>query len=416
MCNNRLSSDFFLDEIRSDYLVTSEYKKLWAVELDLMQELDRFCKEYGVKYFAEGGTLLGAARHQGFIPWDDDIDLVMLWEDYQVLLREGPGFFKEPYFLQNYLTEKEGEPQLSKLRRSDTTGCTKWEQACVTPPYHKGVFIDIFPMNSVAEGEAERKKQIDDSIFYWKLYKGYEVDREKQFNHGISGLESTYDAYEQMFLTQYPRLTFPEVRDRYVQACAMAEDKRCEYVGLLSFRSDDHRFIWPRAWFDEVTYLPFEHINIPCTKYYTDMLRTEFGDWEIPVRGGSIHEMSVFDTEVPYKQKLDIRTDLPVYVRSYTPVDYPFISKLVKDAYGADLTQEELQTRYISKNQYVLSAVLSDGTVVGCLFMTISPEKKQAFITHIAADEAKRSETEEKMTIQAQKIAGYYGCGPVENA
>ena len=409
MNNNKLSPEFFRDEIRSDYLVTSQYKKLWAVQLDLIQELDRFCKDFGVRYFAEGGTLLGAVRHQGFIPWDDDVDLVMLWEDYQVLLKEGPKYFKEPYFLQNYLTEKEGEPQLSKLRRSDTTGCTKWEQTCVTPPFHKGIFIDIFPINSVAEGKAERKKQIEDSIYYWKLYKGYEVDREKQFNNGVSGLEAAYDEYERMFLTRYPRMTFPEIRDKYVQACAMAENTQSRYVGEISFRSNDPKLIWPRSWFDETVYLPFENIEIPCTKHYKEMLYSEFGDWETPVQGGSIHEMSDFDTEISYTQKLEIRTNLPAYIRSYTPGDYPAIRELLKDQYGTDLSETALERKYISEDQYVLSAVLQNDMLVGCLFMTVCSDKRQVVITHIAVDcNLEQPEIKGRLTAQAEKIAAYY--------
>ncbi len=399
---------FFREEIRSDYLVTSEYKKLWAVELDLIQELDQFCKTVGIRYFAEGGTLLGAARHQGFIPWDDDIDLIMLWEDYEVLLREGPKYFREPYFLQNYITEKEGEPQLSKLRRSDTTGCTKWEQTCVTPPYHKGIFIDIFPVNSVAEGDT-RKKQIEDSILYWKLYKGYEVDREKQFNDGVSGLEPAYDAYEKMFLTRYPRLSFPEIRKGYVQACAMAEGKGSKYVGTLSFRSDDPKLIWPRAWYDEVVYLPFEHIQIPCTKYYAEMLRCEYGDWEIPVRGGSIHEMSMFDTETPYIEKLNIRQDLPAHIRFRGREDDPAIIRLLKEACGINITAEELENNWNTPEKMILVAEMIDGTIAGCAALDIALGCESAVIPYLAVAEAYRDgDTEERLTAQARKIAGLF--------
>ena len=77
--------DIHTDEIRCDFLVTTDRKKVWQVELELLAEFDRICRKYGLRYFADYGTLLGAARHKGFIPWDDDIDVTMMRPDYERL-------------------------------------------------------------------------------------------------------------------------------------------------------------------------------------------------------------------------------------------------------------------------------------------------------------------------------------------
>ena len=78
----RIPEIFFEEEVRCDFLVTQDRKKLWAVLLDMLLKIDDVCKKYHLTYFLEAGTLLGAIRHKGMIPWDDDIDIFMPRKDY----------------------------------------------------------------------------------------------------------------------------------------------------------------------------------------------------------------------------------------------------------------------------------------------------------------------------------------------
>ena len=81
----KLPEEFYKEEVRNDYKISSEMKKIWSIELDLFNQLDRICKKHNITYYADGGTLLGAVRHHGFIPWDDDMDFMMYRDDFEKL-------------------------------------------------------------------------------------------------------------------------------------------------------------------------------------------------------------------------------------------------------------------------------------------------------------------------------------------
>ena len=149
----------FLDEsIQDGYTVSTEAKKLWAAELDILAKLDEVCENNGLKYFFFGGTLLGAVRHKGFIPWDDDIDVGMLREDYNKLMSI-PDAFPYPYFLQNFDTDDGYYRMHAKIRNSETTAIVSdvpEEKDCC----NQGVFVDIFPFDYIEENPIKRKVQL----------------------------------------------------------------------------------------------------------------------------------------------------------------------------------------------------------------------------------------------------------------
>lgn len=145
-----LPSSFFQEEIRSDFLVTQKRKKVWAAELQMLEKFDKVCQKHHLTYYAYYGTLLGAVRHQGFIPWDDDIDVIMFRDDYEKFQAIAPEEFTEPYFYQNSYTDRVLWP-FSKIRDSRTTGVEPQFRS-LGSTFHQGIFIDIFPFDSVDDG------------------------------------------------------------------------------------------------------------------------------------------------------------------------------------------------------------------------------------------------------------------------
>lgn len=142
------TAEFYKEEIRCGWRVDEKTKRIWAVQLEMLDEVERICKKYGLKYFADSGTLIGAVRHQGYIPWDDDIDLAMLREDYETFLKVAPGELKEHLVLQTPYREKNYLRAHAQLRNSRTTGCSREDRKA---GYNCGIFIDIFPLDAMPE-------------------------------------------------------------------------------------------------------------------------------------------------------------------------------------------------------------------------------------------------------------------------
>ena len=82
-----LPESFFEEEVRCDFMVTKERKKIWAIELDLLRELDRVCKKYNLVYVLYCGSLLGAVRHKGFILWDNDLDSLLVMQNIRIIYK-----------------------------------------------------------------------------------------------------------------------------------------------------------------------------------------------------------------------------------------------------------------------------------------------------------------------------------------
>lgn len=119
-------------------------EKLRIIELDILDEFVRICKKNDLNYYLAYGTLIGAVRHKGFIPWDDDIDVWMLREDYDKFAKIAQSQLNEKYFYQDYHTDPDYPYNFAKIRINGT----KFVQAAIDHiDMHHGIYIDIFPLD-----------------------------------------------------------------------------------------------------------------------------------------------------------------------------------------------------------------------------------------------------------------------------
>jgi lipopolysaccharide cholinephosphotransferase len=304
----QLPDDFFKEEVRCGYTITKDMKQLWAVQLDLLHELDRVCKLHNLKYFAIGGTLLGAVRHKGYIPWDDDIDVVMLRDDYEKLCKIAKESFAPEYFFQNAYTDNLVRKH-AQLRRNNTT-CFILND--YKKPYHRGIFIDIFILDSIPdsiEGQRKLKQKLKTKNFlldkpnfpYYMVLEQNKI----MFQNPIKYVIKLALYYPKMVLYYFLNLTHQGRINRFRKYDELAQSYRnsgsdcCTNILFYSTRNIDYRIHSAKAYQNPIT-LPFEGTTILAPNNYDEILTSHYGDYHKFKMGGSIHGCLYWDCDNDY--------------------------------------------------------------------------------------------------------------------
>ena len=285
-------------EERKGYVVSTEMKKVWQVQLTLVKKLLEVCERHNLRIWADGGTLLGAVREHGYIPWDDDIDMAMLRPDYDKLVKLAPKEFDHPFFFQCGYTEKVYPRGWARLRMDGTTAITPSKVFYHT---HQGIFVDIFPYDAMPNDETEleslvaTRNEMIDTMTHAAAFDGLHPFRSIGFLKYRNRFCELYKRFEDLFRSH--------------------QMENCNQVSCVAFIFDPIHFFRDKHWYDDTLYLPFEDVQMPAPSGYDEILTKQYGDYMTPVQAPSYHGgFWKLDAEKDYVAYLP---ELKLYIKHY---------------------------------------------------------------------------------------------------
>ena len=250
-----------------------QLQKIHTIQLKIAIEIKRICERYNIKYFLIAGTLLGAVRHKGFIPWDDDMDIGMLREDYNKFLKLCKKELPQYLFLQTWDTEKDYPFSYAKIRLNGTRLIENFSKEVRV---HQGIFIDIFPFDNVPEGKFKRKIQSKVRFILKRLLwikKGYgrnmKTDATKKVKY-----------YGCIIILKIFKYTW--LMNIYKTVITMYNKSRTSMIvadGSYSYEKESIK----SKWVDSLQYINFENEQFLTFKDYEGYLTHLYGNYmELP--------------------------------------------------------------------------------------------------------------------------------------
>ncbi len=278
------SIDFFRDEVRNGFYIPTAIKQAWASSLDVLGEIDRICKKYGIRYYADWGTFLGAVRHGGFVPWDDDLDICMRRDDYERFRKVCDKELPKHYTIHDYERKSDHWLFLARVVGNSTI--------CYDEEYLKNHYnfpwlstVDIFLKDYLYDDYEQEKVRDKEVMFLITLADGI---RENKFDrqtiiHHLYDIKTKYHTT----LPDLPESPDTEKINKLCIALYHLAEKEMAKVRPEDSNRIGQIFPWvlkgnkgePKSYYDKIIELPFEDTTMPVPAYYHTILSGRYGNY-----------------------------------------------------------------------------------------------------------------------------------------
>lgn len=299
--------NYFKREEQDGFPVGEIMKRVWASTLEVLQRVVAICDKYDIKYFLFFGSMLGAVRHQGFIPWDDDMDIAMTGEDYVRFLSVAQQELPEDYCVMNVYTEDNFTNYFTRITngRVVDTGAQRMQE------YHNcplAMGIDVFPLYYVPRDKqcAEEQRllltvigQLSGMIDYRKKKEeeGAEAAVLQVYSEGIA--KTLIDLQNVTgFQFEAGRNLKTQLTMLYDQICRLYSAEESDYVTAFPHYMENAAYLYEKELVEETVMMPFEHQMLSVPGGYDKALTRNFGDYMRPVRARGGHDYIYFRGQI----------------------------------------------------------------------------------------------------------------------
>ncbi len=244
-------------------------RRVQLVQLEMLEEVDRICRKCGIKYNIIAGTLLGAVRHGGYIPWDDDADVALLRPEYEKFRKASETELDNSrFYFQDHRNTDGYRWGYGKLRRKGTLFLREHQEHM---PYEQGVFIDVFPLDNVPDNYVLRSIHCFECFCIRKLLWS-EV-----------GKESDRSRIKRTWFNLLSKIPAKTVFEAYKRLLERSNRKETQLVRILTFPTPNKTYGYYRKWYESSADIMFEGKSFRGIRDYDEYLTFKFGNYmELP--------------------------------------------------------------------------------------------------------------------------------------
>lgn len=261
-------------------LSQEQLRQVQMIQLELLEEVDRICKKCHIKYNIIAGTLLGAVRHGGYIPWDDDADVALLRPEYekfrQVVRTE---LDTSRFYFQDNRRTKGYRWGYGKLRRKNTVFLREYQEHM---PYHQGIFIDVFPLDGVPDH------------YILRCIKNFECFCVRKILWSKVGQVADKNSLMRKWYQLLAKIPEDKIWNYYYKMVKTASKKNTKMVRILMFPTPNRAYGYYRNWYENSVDTVFEGKVFQGIKDYDAYLSFKFGNYMEfpPIEKRKVHPVS----------------------------------------------------------------------------------------------------------------------------